>query len=262
MAINLFSWLIPGTKDREIGDTRASWERAERAWKASPLASFDPADMANEVVREAMQDAERSPAVAVLSALCEATEELARAESIGDIEPLWGVIEENVEAAVGFREMVARRSAWATNFKAMRGVWATLLSGPYREFVKALPESCFGEWDEKGEFEVPLIDLLDNPAELIEKLISFPFTDQALNLKLFEEYRGRLRSRIAEASGMSFADMAKGERSIVPPTAQKNKSARELLDLYLGRHAVRGLLLRSQYLSPCLKMSVSNTATS
>ncbi len=234
MAINLFSWLLPGTKEKELRDTRSSWERTERAWKASPLAFFDPADLADEVVRETMQDAERMPAVPVVAALCEATEELVRAESVGDIEPLWSVIEENVEAAVGFREMVGRRSVWATNFKTMRGVWAKLLSGPYREFVKALPESCFGQWDEKGEFEVPLVDLLDNPAELIEKLISFPFTDEALNLKLFEEYRGRLRSRIADASGMSLADMAKGERGIVPPTAQKNKSARELLDLYLG----------------------------
>lgn len=242
MAINLFSWLLPGTKEKELRDTRSSWQRAERAWKASPLASFDPADMANEVVRKAMEGLERAPATTVLAALCEATEELARAESIGDIEPLWSVIEGDVEAAVGFREMVARRSAWATNFKAMRGAWAKLLSGPYREFVNALPESCFGERNEKGEFEVPLIDLLDNPAEIIEKLILFPFTDEALNLKLFEEYRWRLRGRIAEASDMSLADLAKGERGIVPPTAQKNKSARELLDLYLGGTPFRTLL--------------------
>ncbi|MDE2133942.1 MAG: ATP-binding protein [Alphaproteobacteria bacterium] len=234
MAINLFSWLIPGTKDREIRDTRSSWERAEKAWKASPLATQDPGGFADEIVREAMGRVDRMPAVPVLTALCEATEELARAESIGDVEPLWSVIEENVEAAVGFREMIARRSAWATNFKVMRGAWVKLLSGPYREFVKALPESCFGQWDEKGEFEVPLIDLLDNPAEVIERFISFPFDDQALSLKLFDENRGRLRGRIAEASGMSFADMAQGKKSVIPPTAQKGLSARELLDLYLG----------------------------
>ncbi|MDR3526084.1 MAG: type IV secretion system DNA-binding domain-containing protein [Rhizomicrobium sp.] len=234
MVINLFSWLLPGTKEKELRDTRASWEETEREWKASPLASIDPADLADEIVREAMQGAERVPAAPIIAALCEGTEELIRAESVGEIEPFWSVIENNVEAAVEFREMVARRSSWATNFKTMRGVWAKLLSGPYREFVKALPESCFGEWDEKGEFEVPLIDLLDNPAEIIERFISFPFTDDTLNLKLFEEYRRRLRSRIAEVSGMSLADLAQQKRPIVPPTAQKNKSARELLDLYLG----------------------------
>ncbi len=215
-------------------DTRASWERAQRAWKASSLAAQNVDELADEVVRETLSDAERTPAVPVITALCEATEELARAESIGDIEPFWTVIEEHVEAAVGFRDMVARRSKWATNFKPMRDTWAKLLSGPMQAFINALPESCFGEWNEKGEFAVPLIDLLDNPAKVIEKLISFPFTDNALNLKLFEEYRVKLRSRIAEASGMSFADMAQQKKPIVPPTAKEGLSGRELMDLYLG----------------------------
>jgi len=234
MAINLFAWLIPGTKDREMRETHSSWERAERAWKASPLAAQDAGEFTDGVVREALSGAERTPAVPVITALCEATEELARAESIGDIEPFWTVIEEHVEAAVGFREMVSRRSAWAMNFKQMRDTWAKLLSDPYRAFVHALPESCFGEWDEKGEFAVPLIDLFDNPAEIIEKLISFPFTDDALNFKLFEEYRGRLRGRIAEASGMSLADLYAQKKAIVPPTAREGLSGRELVDLYLG----------------------------
>ena len=132
-------------------DTRATWERADRAWKASPLASFGPADIADEVVREAMQNVERAPAVPVVAALCEATEELARAESIADIEPLWSIIEENVEAAVGFRDMVARRSSWAINFKTMRGAWSKLLSRPVRKnSSKALPESCFGAMGREG----------------------------------------------------------------------------------------------------------------
>lgn len=234
MAINLFSWLLPGTKDREINDTRASWDRAERAWNASPLATLDTPDMADEVVREVMQGAERTPTAPVLAALCDATEALARSEAIGDIEPLWGAIEGDVEAAVSFREMISRRLAWATNFKTMRGTWAKHLCGAYREFVKALPETCFGPWDDKGEFEVPLIDLLDNPAEVIERFIRFPFDDEVLSLKLFDELRVFLRRNIAEASGMSLADIAEGKKNIIPPTAQKNKSARELLDLYLG----------------------------
>ena len=134
---------------------------------------------------------------------------------------------------------MARRSSWAINFKTMRGAWSKLLRGPYQELSKAMPESSFGQWDEKGEFEVPLIDLLDNPAEVIERFISFPFDDQALSLKLFDEYRVRLRSRIADASGMSLVDMAKRKTEHRPAHGAEKQERARTLGPVLGRDAVR-----------------------
>ncbi len=234
MANNFFSWFGSGTKNRELRDTRASWERVERAWEASPLAKLDATEFAAEIVREAMQGAERVPAFPVIEALCEAAEELIRVESIGAIDPVWRVIENDMMAAVDFRAMVARRAAWATQFKTMRRVWAETLCGAYRAFVASLPESCFGHWEENSEFQVPLIDLLDDPADLIARFAKFPFDDDVLSLRLFDELRTFVRSNVAAASGMSLADLAEGKKSVVPPSEQKNKSARELMELYLG----------------------------
>lgn len=234
MAINFFSWFGPGTKGRELRDTRAAWERAERAWHASPLAQLDAAEFAEKVVREAMQGAERIPASPIIAALCEATEELIRVESVTGIDPIWSVIENDMVAAVDFRAMVARRASWATNFKKMRTIWSGELCVAYREFVKALPDSCFGEWEDDSEFQVPLIDLLDDPADLIARFAKFPFEDDVLSLRLFDELRTFVRRNVAAASGMSLEELMQGKKSVVPPTAQKNKSARELLDMYLG----------------------------
>ncbi len=242
---NFFSFFSGGTKSRELRETRASWERVEREWRTSPLATLAVEDLAAEIVSEAMEAMERIPAPPVVAALGDATEALLRAETLSELEPLWGVIENNVEAAIEFREMLGRRSRWATQYKEMHGVFSARLGGAYREFLNALPEACFATWDDDANdtFDTPLIDLIDEPATLIERLIHFPFTDDALTLNLFSELRKYLRPNILNASGISLTDTARTrEPAIVPPTAQKGKSARELAELYLDGTPFAALL--------------------
>lgn len=235
---NFFSWFSGGTKDREVQETRASWERIEREWRASPLASVDLEDLASAIVSDAMKGADRAPATPIIAALCEATGELLRAEAINEIEPIWSVIEGNLTVAVEFREMLGRRSRWATQYQQMKSIYSARLGSAYRDFVRALPEVCFREWDDDANdtFDVPLIDLIDNPAEVIEHLIQFPFADDVLSLHLFNELRKFLRPNILGASGISAtATTQRGnDPDIIPPTAQRKKSPRELSDLYLA----------------------------
>ncbi len=232
---NLFSLFSGGTKNRELKETHASWERVEREWHASPLATIDAADFADSVVRDAVHDTGRVLAQPIIAALCETTDELIRAEAVTELEVIWPVIERDIEAAIQFRRMIARRSQWATGFERMRASWGKQLGSAYQELVKALPEVCFGTWEDKTDaFDVPLIDLLDNPAAVVERLINFPFSDEALTLNLFEELRAVLRSNILAASGISSLENIRSEPKIVPPTTQHGKSARELADLYLA----------------------------
>ena len=214
--INLFSFLERGTKHRELADTRASWERVEREWKASPLANLDMEEAASTIVRSALADLERVPAAPVLAALCEATEELFRAEAVTEIEPLWKRIEDNVEVAVHFREMLTRRSRWATEYPNLRKSFGRQLGAAYRLLVAALPESCFTERQEGAVFGVPLIDLLENPAEVIEEMLRLAFSKESLYLDLFRELRLFLRQNLLAASGIpSEAAFQERERRLI-----------------------------------------------
>jgi hypothetical protein len=234
---NFLSFFTGGTRGRELGETRASWDRAQAQWKASPLATLDAEDFAEKIVRNAIKIAGRVPSPPVIAALCELTEELLRAEDIGPIQAFWPVIESNIEAAMEFREMLARRSRWATQYDRMHSVFFAELSATYHAFIKALPEACFE--DERvstsDTFEVPLIDLIDTPGDAIQSLVALPFSDVALGFDLFKQLRDALRHNLLVASGEKSLDgLRESNVEIVGPTAQKGKSARELADLYLS----------------------------
>ena len=43
----------------------------------------------------------------------------------------------------------------------------------------ALPDACFQPWPDEGSaLEVPLIELADDPAALVERLVIFAYTDE------------------------------------------------------------------------------------
>ncbi|MEQ1618370.1 MAG: type IV secretion system DNA-binding domain-containing protein [Gemmatimonas sp.] len=236
MATNNFLSLFEGgTKNRELKETRAAWERAEATWRTSPLASLEVEDFAEDVVRDALNECERMPASPIVSALCDAVETLIRAEAIAEIEPLWPIIESNLETAVEFREVIERRALWAANYAHLKKAWGAALTPSIHTFVAALPSVCFENWEEGGEsFGVPLIDLIDHPAKVVHGFIAFAFEDNPSRLKLFNELRAYLRRKILNASGVSPEKEAKGAFEIVPPEEQEGLSAREVADLYLG----------------------------
>jgi hypothetical protein len=243
MATNNFLSLFEGgTKNRELRETRAAWERAEAEWNKSPLASFKLEEFAEEVVQDALSTCERMPSVPIVAALCEAVHTLIRAEAIGPIEPLWGVIESNVEAAVEFREVVARRSLWAREYALLKKAWRETLSPAIRAFVASLPPVCFENWEEGESFGVPLIDLIETPAKVVHELIVFPFKDAPLRLALFSELRTYLRRNLFDASGVSPEKAATGSYELTTPEEQEDVSARELADLYLKGTPLADLL--------------------
>ncbi len=232
---NFFSWFESSPKNRELSDTRSSWEAVERLWSASPLREKHAEDMADALIAEVMEDQKRIPAAGVIEAFGECATALFRAEDIGDIEVRWTLVESEVEAAIAVREMIARRRRWVTDTDRLLDAFTLYLSQAFRALLKSLPEACFGDWEKAGResFGVPLIDLLDEPAAVIEKLIGFPFSDAPLSLSLFEKLKVELRRNIFAASGIDPHKSADSTRPVVPPTAQDGKSARELADLYL-----------------------------
>src|SRR5262245_51136627 len=122
MRNNLTSWFSGGTKNRELDETRAEWERVQAAWHASWLSKTGTDELSHEIVREGLRGLDRMPTPPVVDALCKATEALLDAECIGGIEPFWNVVQERVEVAVEFRQMLARRAAWVSQHERFRAI--------------------------------------------------------------------------------------------------------------------------------------------
>lgn len=231
---NLRNWLSGDVRTREQSETREAWARTEALWHASPLATSGISELVLRVLRAASDQVPRSPALPILVSLCEATETLLRAEDIIALEPEWEVIEGDITVGVAVRQMLARRGRWAANFDQMFGITRRELLDGFSELFGALPEACFGDWDERKEsFGVPLAELLERPAEVIQRLLLMPYDDDTMRYEIFLKLRERIGTNLLVASGFRPDDNIhdRADRLILP-TRQKGKSPAELARLY------------------------------
>ena len=155
---------------------------------------------------------------------------------MNELEANWRVVETEVSAGIEIREMLVRRRRWCADFPQVYGVFRTQALQAYRAFFRALPESCFGDFDSGAEsFEVPLIELLDDPAGLIEELVNAVCTSETLSLALFEKCRVRVVQNLMIASGFDPDDDPRLVANRFKRAGdQRNMTGRELIETYLG----------------------------
>lgn len=233
---NLSNWLAGSPRERELRDTREEWDEVQRLWRASPVGSGELDEVTLTLIREVMRVAPRVAATPILVSLAEATETLLRAEDINPIEPVWPVIGSDVSAATEFRQMLARRRKWVASFERYFAAFKAPLIRTYLSLFETLPDACFESWEvDDGAYEVPLIELLDDPVNVIEQLVMLPYTDDTLSLGLFVRLRERLVTNLLVASGFSpDTDPHEVQHRLVMPHRQRDKTARQLADLYLA----------------------------
>ncbi len=242
---NFKNFLVGGTRDRELRDTQAAWEETQAYWRGSPLASTSAMDVSLALVRRAMRSAERAPALPILVTACEAVEGLYRAEDVGDIEVNWPVIETNVEAALEFRQMMVRRKRWATGFRSMSAAFEEIVLKSIEQFFNSLPECCFSDWDiaRHDTFETLLIDLLDDPAEVVDGLFMLPYEDASFRLDVFNRLRELCASNLLIASGFLPTDnIRERQAKLIRAPQRTQKTGAELAQLYLNGSPLKALL--------------------
>ena len=142
------------------------------------------------------------PSFLCLSLSAKAVAALLRAETIGDIEPHWDLIENHVSVGVEFRQVLARRRRWAGDFDGSYAAFSRIVLAGIETSSKSC-RSCFGDWDrERTErFEVPLVDLLDDPVAVVDQLFMLPYEDDAFRLDLFKQLRELCATNLLVASG-------------------------------------------------------------
>lgn len=233
---NLGQWFGGGTRFRELEDTRRAWQETDVLWKASPLGQTSTTDRVWAFIRPLLERRERTPAYPISLAILEATDQLFTAEHAGQIEPLWSYIEGDAEIAVRFRRVLEQRRRYATEFTHIHGIITRQIGTAWGVFLDALPELCFDEWPEGGSaIEVPLVDLLEDPAAVIEGIFLAAYDDEVLHLNLLTSLRERYVTNLLVASGFApTVDPHEVNDRLVLPSGQKVKSAAELVDMYLG----------------------------
>lgn len=242
---NLKNLFLGSGLSRELRETREAWDQTQAYWAKSRLAECTSTELAVEILKDAVRENGRLPVDPVLSALLEAVSRLLDAESIGELEVRWHVIESDVVAAKDFRDMVARRRRWALDFDEMFAEFRRIILANVRVFLEALPESCYAnEGEPKGEaFEALVLDLIDEPADIVNKLFMLPYDDDAFRLQIFERLRELCVNNLLVASGFLPTDSpAQHQNKLILPPFQKNKTSNDLAELYLQGSPLKVLL--------------------
>lgn len=242
---NLAGWLTGSTQSRDLADTRRAWEEIQALWRASPFANKDANDIAIALMEESVRRADRTPSVPILVSVCDAIETLVRAESVGDIEPRWQLIETDVEVAVEFRQVLAHRKRWIVDYERMYTAFNRAVLEGVDAFYQTLPDSCFGsaDADQSNSFDVPLIDLLDDPATVIDRLFALPYLGDGYRLGLFGQLRELSGRNLLLASGFRpDANIEEVKHRLTRAPSQKNKTGAELAELYLNGSPFKELL--------------------
>lgn len=229
-------WLGGGTRNRELDETRAKWNEVEALWQRSPLATTPLDDLSIDVMKRVFKACDRLPALPVLIACSDVVERLLRAEDVSALKADWAVIDGDVAVAVEVRKLLVRRRRWSVDFERLFGVLGDQLVEGFVSLFRVLPESCFTPWDtERGDaLGVPLVELLEQPAEWVERFVLLSTTDETLRLDLFDKLRQQLMRNMVVASGFApDTDPHEVSSRLVIPTRLRGKSPSELVSEYL-----------------------------
>ena len=244
MDSNFWQRFTESPRDRERRELRKGWDEVETLWRRSPMGASDDslAPLCTDLLT-ASWERHRQPLFSISLALDDVIDDLLRLEGICGITPLWSDVEGDVALAVHFRQMLTRRRRYVTDFSHVHGIVARQISVALDAVYAALPASCFRRDDAEGTFDVPLIELVEDPAHLIQELVTFPYAPPCLPLDLFRELRDAYRPNMCIASGLPpDTETLTGRQQFVYPTEQQGKTGTELADLYLAGTPFRPLL--------------------
>ena len=242
---NLKNLFLGGTRGPELRETRRAWDETQACWRASPLAKQELFDLSLGILTKVLARVDRVPTAPIINAAGHALEGLLQSEDISDLEAKWQLIESDMTVAIEFRRMLVRRRHWAADFEHMYGAFSAIAGAALEDFFKSLPESCFPEADSEAgnTFEVPLIDLLDDPVSTVDQLFMLPYANDTFRLDIFNKLREHCANNLLIASGFTpDTSIREVEHKLIRAPKQKNKTGAELAELYLSGSPLRALL--------------------
>ncbi len=237
---NLRNFLAGGTRARELRETHELYDRVRHAFGASPYTDDAFGEFRVDLLIDACGRAERVPIGPLTNAF---------GRLIGDLVDLDFLLygfpnEPNLTAltaheAVDLRTYLRRKERFLADPGRQHTLWREKIANTIAGLIDRLPTTLFkADWDDDDPETddgqtVPLIDLLENPAEAIERLFGTYNTDDLLQAEMFSELREQFDRRVCAASGIEWAERHTTKRRVVRPSEWKPEQAASLLEAYL-----------------------------
>ena len=209
-------------------------------WSRSRFARQDVDRLATELVDELFPETAKV-GERVHAAAKDAVARLLLWEEVGRLDVDWDTLSADPTTALRFRQMLVRRRLWAQDTAKMTDAFR----GGVRAALGPVLHGLAGQatTDKTGVvFDVPLIELLENPVTVVEGMTFAPYRADALDRGLFERLRSTIERNLLTASGQPPTADIRTAKRLIAPAHQRDKSAAELADLYLTGTPLRSLL--------------------
>jgi hypothetical protein len=238
---NLLNFLAGGTRATEINITASSYWQVQSLHEQSPYAADKQNDFVVELVVEACRRADAIPVKPLVEALGQVVDDLLNFDGLIFGFPQ-GVPFEALSAdeAVALRTYLDRKERFLRDHHRLADLWREKVIRLIEALLQHLPPTAFREsWDHDDPDEgipgatVSLVEVIERPAELIERLI-VTFRDQDVSSSgLFEPLRAQFERRILVASDIDWEERHRTRRKLILPTQSPQRVPSQLATLYL-----------------------------
>lgn len=238
---NFWNFLVGGTAAGELDETQKNYTQVKALADTSPYSDAHRESFILEIVVDTCNRAGIVPVGALTEALCQIVDDLVDFDgvpfglpSVSDFAAL------TLQEAMGLRQLLSRKRRFLTDYERLGQTWREKVIAVLEALLGLLPSTVFKEnWgdtdpaDSNSGATVSLIDLIERPAETVQRLIVTFHDDDVLKADLFVSLRAQLERRICEASGIEWAERhTTRRRTILPAEAAESVPAR-VAEMYL-----------------------------
>lgn len=237
---NLKNFFLGSVRRRELAATRSLLDRVTSLHRRSDLGTDEAAQsFVFEVAVDACSRARVTPSIALGEALYSAAWELLAKEGFIGLPQVENLESLTLEEGVCLRNYLARKERFLFDYPRLCDLAREKLIRLFEGILAYLPASVLEEEaaaEEEGAvpLRAALIDLCNNPREVIERIAVTMFDADISNARLFEPLREQLYRNMLIASGGDPLKRDASPRKQVLPTESRLHADADVAATYLG----------------------------
>ena len=249
LPVALLRWIIGlfiTADHRERREIEKLYEEAQRLYDVSPFAETEREEIASACVVDACERAGRYPSPSLLEQMFVVVELFMFDEGLWS-EPTfeWSAsfeLEHKATIRKGYRAKIRFFCNYEQNMKLWQEVTISVLAA----IIERIPPTALNVSEQDDgrslSFQVPLIALMDEPAEFVERLTGTFFKEDIKKLELFQFLRDQIEINACYVSGIDPNHQNESKKPVLLPTELKGKTAVEIAQAYFGGTTLELLL--------------------
>lgn len=223
--------------DQELADLKTRYDTLRNRHEASPFS--DPAlpeKLAMSCLREALDAlADKFPPDPIIDGMAHATLEFLNDEIFFGFPHINWRVPLSFDEAMALKQYLDRKEQFLARPMQRVELWSRTLIAIWSGVLDFFPNTALAATDKQKLFALSAssVDLMHNPAEVIERLIVTLFDDDVSQAGLFAGTRERFEANVCAASGIPLDERATSKRPLVLPTGSELGTA-NLVEAYLS----------------------------